>query len=136
MDPIEDLRTYLEGLRDGEAPDCDTVEDLLSRCWTRFSGSNATNMRPEKLSGRLEEIDWQPPVLAFMIIRHGAASRGSKRGERHRWVVDLSDSTAHCEEVGHRQLRPNAPSVDVAPLADMLAHAVIEREQHGWLDLK
>ena len=60
-------------------------------------------MAGHKLIGRMENVEWHPPILTFLIERHGGTVLGSARAELQRWTVDLDRRTATCERVGHRQ---------------------------------
>jgi hypothetical protein len=114
---LEALRAHLAGLEPGPVSEAGEVESLLAACWDRLDGSDAEGMNADKLSGRAEKLEWDPPVLSFVIARHGGTVMGSSRAEVHGWRIDVVDMTAHCSVAGHRQLRPMAPRLAVGPLA-------------------
>ena len=68
-----------------------------------------------------------PPKLCFSIERHGGTVMGSKRAERQTWMLNLQTLTAIPNETGYRQLQPNAPRLNVTPIAK----AVCEAAQQG-----
>ena len=112
---ISALRAYLAPLQPGPVPDAREVESLLAACWDRFDGGDAEGMSADKLIGRIAQVEWDPPVLSFLIERHGGTVMGSSRAAVHAWNIDVAQMTAHCLAVGHRQLKPMAPRLDVAP---------------------
>ena len=52
---------------------------------------------------------------------------GSSRAELQRWTLDPDTMTAVCEEVGHRQVAPMRPRLDIGPLADEIARLIVAR---------
>ena len=85
-------------------------------------------MAGHKLIGRMEHVEWHPPLLTFVIERHGGTVLGSTRAELQRWTVDLDRKTATCERTGHRQLSPMAKRVDVGSIADEVADKIVSGE--------
>jgi hypothetical protein len=81
-------------------------------------------MRAEKL-WRLEEPTWNPPCLSFLIERHGQTVMGSSRATVYKWQVDLQSLTAEVIEQKRRQLYPMDKRLDVKPIAEELAKAII-----------
>jgi hypothetical protein len=75
---------------------------------------------------RIEEPNWQPPVLEFWIERHGQTVRGSKRATAFKWRVNLDALTADIVEEKRRQLYSMDKRFDVNPIAENLAKAIIE----------
>jgi hypothetical protein len=57
------------------------VEGLLIECWGLLGGSSQEGTTADKLSGRIENLRWQPPYLLFQIERHGGTVMGSSRAE-------------------------------------------------------
>lgn len=49
---------------------------------------------------------------------------GSSRAEKQRWCLNLNAQVASHQIVGHRQLRPNAPALDVTSLAERVFEAL------------
>ena len=84
-------------------------------------------MSGRKLSGRIEDARWDPPLLSFSIERHGATVLGSTRAELHRWTLDLEAIAASAEPSGYRQVRPAQRRLDVQPLAEEIFAAMRER---------
>ena len=56
------------------------LERLLSEVWDDLGGSDC-GMAGHKLIGRMEHVEWNPPVLTFTIERHGGTVLGSTRAE-------------------------------------------------------
>ena len=130
---MQGLLDYLNSAGVGPIEDVRSVQQLLVDCWEEFSNSDAEGMTAYKLSGRMENVQWDPPHLTFEIERHGATVMGSSRAAVHQWVLDLSNRTAHCEEVGHRQLTPMAKRLDVKPMAREVADLIISRRHDDRL---
>ena len=74
-------------------------------------------MEPYKLN-RMEKAEWQPPILSFVVERHGGTALGSTRADLQHWTVNVETKEANCHIAGHRQLEPMQPRMDVKPLAD------------------
>jgi hypothetical protein len=91
-------------------------------------------MTAAKVARRVEEVEWQPPFLTFQIERHGAAFFGSSRAELQRWKLDVDHGTLELTSVGHRQLRPMQPRLNVRPLAEEIAGLI--RKRHADKRLK
>jgi hypothetical protein len=83
-------------------------------------------MSPEKLLGRMEQVEWSPPVLTFVIERHGRTCVGSTRADLYRWTINFITKTANCEKVGHRQLCPMARRLAIQPFAEEIAAKIIQ----------
>jgi hypothetical protein len=121
---ISDLRAFLDTRPRGPIPDASRLIELLASCWHDFAGSSETNMQPEKLA-RIEDPDWNPPILTFKIERHAQTVMGSTRASLYEWSLDLESRTASIMRKGRRQLRPIAKKLDVKPIAESLADAII-----------
>ena len=76
----------------------------------------------------MEAVEWHPPVLTFVIERHGGTVLGSTRAELQRWTVDLDHRIATCEQSGHRQLSQMASRVDVEPIGEEVADRIVTGE--------
>jgi hypothetical protein len=94
MDPMRDLRAYLDSVSPGGVPDPGKLEGLLGQCWDGFDRGEAEGMSGSKLRGRVQNLRWDPPRLFFEIERHGGTVLGSSRAERHEWNVDLVSRTS------------------------------------------
>lgn len=116
---MDELAAYLENLDRGSVEETTHLERLLAEIWDDLGGND--DMAGHKLIGRMEHVEWHPPVLTFVIERHGGTVLGSTRADIQRWTVDLDQQTATCEPSGHRQLSSMARRVDVDPIADEVA---------------
>ena len=118
---IKRLRDYLNS----QGPlDANQIGRLLSLCWDGLDGGTETNMRGEKL-WRIEQPSWEPPILEFSIERHGQTVNGSSRATVYRWSVDLEKGKADIIGEKRRQLYPMDKRLDVKPIAESLADAII-----------
>ncbi|MDA8336995.1 MAG: hypothetical protein M0Z41_18765 [Peptococcaceae bacterium] len=132
-DPVERLKAWLSKLAVG--PDdavppayVDEIEKLLAAAWPSLMGYEE-GMKPEKLRGRMEEIHWKPPVLSFAIERHGRTVMGSTRADLQYWDIDLNKRERTSSGGGYRQLYPMASRVNVSPLAEDVARAIVQGQQ-------
>jgi hypothetical protein len=106
----------------------DELFKLVEASWNEFSGSDETSMDTLKISRDKgpERTTWRPPCLSFVIERHGGTVLGSGRAEKQEWTLNLEKRTANHQQIGYRQLRPNAKPLDVKPLADGVCKVVQE----------
>jgi hypothetical protein len=123
------LAAHLATLPPGLVQDKDAVERLLIKEWHGLSGSDDGGMQSRKLNGRTESMEWNPPVLTFTIERHGGTVNGSSRAELQRWRVDTAERSAKIASSGRRQLRPAAKRLDVRPLAEAVAKAILNSSE-------
>jgi len=123
---LPNLTDYLCGQNPGRLLDTAELERHLADSWGSFEGNHAEGMTPEKLLGRMEKVEWLSPMLTFLIERHGGICLGSTRAELHRWSVNVTDKTAVCERVGHRQLRPMARRLSIQPMAEEVASKIVQ----------
>jgi hypothetical protein len=126
MGTMQELLNYLRPIPQGPIADGDALASVLASCWEEFEGASAEGMEPDKLHGRMEDIVWESPVLSFMLERHGDTVYGSTRAKLQCWQVNLETQTATCGTVGHRQLKPMKPKLNVKPLAEKIARLIIE----------
>jgi hypothetical protein len=117
---MDELTGYLKSLDPGPVEQTNQLERLLAKVWDDLGG-NEDGMTGHKLIGRMEQVEWHPPRLTFVIERHGGTVLGSTRAELQRWTIDLEQKIATCERTGHRQLSPMATRVDVKPIAEEIA---------------
>src|SRR5207245_2931298 len=82
-------------------------------------------MEGYKLHGRMESVEWRPPILSFEMERHGATALGSTRAEMLGWKLDLQQRKAAAYSCGYRQLTPREARLDVAALAEEVAGAIL-----------
>lgn len=94
------------------------VDRLLASCWDELGDSGEGGMQGNKLAGRMESVYWAPPILSFVIERHGGAACGSTRGELQYWEVDLDQKTARLVRSGRRQLKPMAKRLPIQSIAE------------------
>ena len=99
------LLDYVDGLTPAKVNDDGTLAGLLTDCWDEIGGSDAESTTAEKLR-RIEELEWHPPEISFVIERHGGMGMGSARADLHRWSVDVDMKRAGCDPSAHRQLKP------------------------------
>jgi hypothetical protein len=130
---ITALTDYLNGLEPGPVPDSGCLETLFAPCWEDLAGSSDGGMEGNKLFGRMESVEWWPPLLTFKIERHGGASLGSSRAELQHWAVDISKRIACLGGSSHRQLRPSQSRLDVKPLANAVARSILSRQRDEYL---
>lgn len=129
QDPIDRLKALLpEALSTKPA-----VESLLAQVWDSLVGDDG-GMVGRKLHGRMEAVAWNPPMLTFQIERHGAAGLGSSRAEVQEWTVDLEQRTKSVLVVGRRQLHQPQTRLDVMPVAEELAIAILGGRQDPRLN--
>jgi hypothetical protein len=130
-----ELRRHLEALPSGPVEPPDQIESLLAACWRELAGGSEGGMAGSKLHGRMEEVTWQPPVLAFSIERHGATVLGSSRAELHHWSVNVEQGTAvKAASSGYRQLVPREKPLDVGALVGELVKLIRNRRRDARLD--
>jgi hypothetical protein len=128
MSTIEELATVLQNIPAGLIPTAMRADvlNLLSGCWEQFDGSTDSNMAHWKVirEGGATDMAWDPPVLSFVVERHGATVLGSTRAEKQRWLLNLEKKTANHWSDGYRQLYPKAPPLNVKPIAEQVFEAV------------
>lgn len=108
----------------------DEVIQALQTAWSELAVSyDPGATEPYKLA-RAEDVCWQPPVLNFVLERHGATVHGSSRAELHHWEVDLAAGTATVVKTGYRQLHRQSPKWDARPAAEEVANALRHGHDH------
>jgi hypothetical protein len=53
------------------------------------------------------------------------------------WRVDIEAMTADCQQIGHRQIQPMQPRLNVGPLADEIARLIVTKAEDArlkWYD--
>ena len=134
------LLRYVSKTPPGPIPDAANLERLLAASWHEFSGDDG-GMTGDKLLGRMEAVVWQTPILSFTIERHGGTVMGSSKATLQEWALDLENMTARCAEEGFRQVYAREPRLNVRPLAEEVASAILLRRederlkwhQDGWV---
>lgn len=130
------LKEKLMHVPSGAVLDTNGLDRLLADCWSDLEGAYDGGMEASKLLGRMESIHWQPPILTFVIERHGGTVCGSTRAELQHWEVDVDRMTATIVKTGQRQVAPMARRVSVMPVAQEIAEAALQGksdERLRWL---
>src|SRR5258708_33451648 len=128
MNPaLNNLQDYLRTIPPGPVSDTTDLERLLAACWHKLDGDDG-GMEGRKLLGRMEQVSWTPPLLAFTIERDGGTVMGSSRATLQEWSVDMEKATVHCVEARSRQIRPMQARLDVRPLAEEIAALVMSHK--------
>ncbi len=113
------------------------IENALITSWDDLNlTDDFTSMEAYKLSGRMENIEWNPPLLIFIIERHGGTVMGSSRAELFKWIVDTSKHTATCQQSGHRQLKPMSKRYNAAKGAHEIVSLILSASQDSRLTWK
>ncbi len=126
---MKQLLEYLVSIQTGPVSDTAKLEDLLAACWDEFADSEAEGMEAYKLHSRMDNVHWDSPVLTFVIERHGGTVLGSSKAERHKWTLNMDTRTASCEYLGHRQVRPMQPRLDIRPVAEEIVQLIIDHQE-------
>jgi hypothetical protein len=130
MEKLRELVSFLTGLPPGDVSDTKALEAILARCWHCLTGGEIGGMAGDTLVGRMEQVSWQPPVLSFVIERHGAPALGSTRAELQYWEVDLEKQIAMLTGTCLRQTRPPQRSIrraQMESLAEQIASLLEDR---------
>ena len=122
---MNQLQELLATVPPGAVADDLGLDNALAACWDGLRGSGEGGMDADRL-GRMKSIRWQPPILSFVIERHGGLMVGSTRAELQHWEVNLNDRTACIGKEGHRQEKPMARPVPVKAIAAEIAGLVID----------
>lgn len=130
--PIDDLRKYLEKTPPGRIDNAADLENLLDQCWDELEG-DIGGMAGNKLHGRMEDVEWNPPILRFTIERHGGTVMGSSRAELQDWRIDVEVKRVYCSVSSYRQIYPREPALNVNPIADEIRDLILNREQDDRL---
>lgn len=108
------------------------LEPLLAACWHEFDG-DCGGMTGDKLIGRMEEVEWNPPLLRFVIERHGGLVMGSTRADLQHWNINLEDNAIELVHVGVRQIRPMAARVSITGIADEITQQILSGDGSDYL---
>ncbi len=128
-----DLLKFLGSFPPGPVTDTDTLEPLLAETWDAFNGDDG-GMSGYKLWDRMEKVEWHPPILSFVIERHGGTCCGSTRAELQGWELDVEQMTViTAKTVSYRQLCWTAERFDIKALAEELAGLIVKHESDEWL---
>ena len=124
---LKQLQDCLAKVRPGpikEDEEGDVVTSALCEVWEDLDGSDAERTDDSKLC-RIENLHWEPPYLWFELERHGGTCMGSTRAAIHKWSVDVKNGQAWVDTSGYRQIHPMDKPLDVRPIADKAAAAII-----------
>ena len=126
-DCLIELNRHCAALPPGPIADVPILERLLAAAWNALTGSEG-GMEGYKLLDRMEAVVWNPPLLSFVVERHGGTVQGSTRAELQHWHVDVERKTALLGKIGWRQLRPPAKRF---PMKEFVAEVIeaIRNEQ-------
>jgi hypothetical protein len=136
---MDKLQLFLSNISPGPISDKSALESLLMHYWDGIDGSSHGGMKAYKLAGRIEEPTWKPPVLSFIIERHGGTVQGSSRAELQRWTVDIDNRSAEVSDASYRQLEARQPSWtkdDAAKIVLEVSNVIRNSSQHqlvSWL---
>ncbi len=118
---MDNLQTLLATIQSGKLGDTADLERLLVASWDEFTGDHG-GMEGHKLLRRIEDVTWQPPILCFVIERHGGTVLGSTRAELQHWEVNVEKKTAVIVKYGHRQLPRQR--IYIKPLVECILAAI------------
>jgi hypothetical protein len=121
------LREYLSTVQPGPITEVTTLQSLLADSWSELSVDFQVGMQPDKLYRPIESCVWEPPLLTFIVERHGGTVSGSSRADLQEWTINVNTCIAECAVVGHRQIRKMQPRLDVQPLVNEIAEFILER---------
>lgn len=122
---MDELIQYLRTMPAGPVRDLEAVDSLLAECWDDLAGSRSGGMAAYKLHRRMEDVYWAPPILSFIIERHGRTVHGSTRAELQRWEINVAQRSAEKVGSSHRQVRGMARRVNVKPIAQEIARLIL-----------
>ncbi len=126
------LLSFLERFQPGTSlseQDTSDLESLLTKAWPTISGADAGGMKVEKLSGRIENAAWNPPLITFDIERHGGTVLGSTRATLQGWTINTSDWTARVYEGKWRLKTPQQPALRMEPLVAEICDIIVNRSE-------
>lgn len=129
----QQIRQLLLNLGPGHISDVVQLQHLLAEVWSSLSGASDGGMKGDKLLDRAESMSWDPPYITFSIERHGSVVNGSTRAEIQDWCVDLDKWTAEIISTRCRQLLPASRPMPVNTPAEEIAHAILNKQEHGSL---
>src|SRR5690348_5902553 len=119
---LNELREHLRNATPGGLNGDRLLPEILANCWDELHPAESTSA--DKLY-RLEQRVWQPPILTFVLERHGATCLGSSRAALHKWTVEISSGVALCDSsFSSRQLGSADERLDVRTPAQEVASAI------------
>lgn len=129
---VETLCRHCTDLPPGPVADELALRQILADAWNDLVRDDG-GMEPYKLLRPLEAVSWTPPVLSFVIERHGSLAVGGTRAERQHWHVDVEAGTATLGKVGWRQNKPQRDDFPVKATAEEIADAIRNCQKHERL---
>jgi hypothetical protein len=130
---LSHLRSLLQNMQGGPIAhrDEERVISALTESWHELTGSTDTKMDAWKITReRPSELRWDPPVLSFVILRHGAMAFGSSAAERQKWEVNLEQQAAHHVRLGLKRLRPRAKTLDIEAIVTKVCEVIRAGSNH------
>jgi len=119
---MKELLEKLKTIPKGPIKQVAEIESLIIESWDEFSGSGDGGMNAYKLIDRIENLNWDPPILSFIIERHGSiVVGGSTRAEKQKWELNTENRTALFSITGYKQIKPKQKSLNVTPIVEELA---------------
>ncbi len=109
------------------------VEAALNGVWHLLDTAQVGGMLPEKLLGRMEKIEWKPPILTFVVERHGATVMGSVYADLQDWQVNVAECTATLAEGKKRLLGAKQPPLKVEPLVTEIVELIAKCQEDDRL---
>ena len=113
----ESFLQYVSSLPTGQLEKADTLISFLKPIWGSLSGSSNQSTTASKLD-RMEGISWEPPLLEFILERHGGTVNGSS--------VNINNWSAAIYKEGHRQLSPTSPRYNATNDAKAIAQLLLQ----------
>lgn len=113
------------------------LERLLAECWDELELPNNGGMRADKLLGRTEDLEWEPPRITFVIERHGGMVNGSSRAELQGWSINMETASADFSTHGYRSEETIDVIRKVKPIAEEVADLILNNKMDDrikWAD--
>ena len=122
---LDSLRKLLAEIKPGKIPDhvLPALIGGLGKIWNKLPGATDEKMEALKL-GRGSGWTWHPPVVSFLIERHGSTVLGSSRALMQEWSLDLDTGAVTWDPAGFRQLSPMNPRFNAKAAAQRIAEAL------------
>jgi hypothetical protein len=130
---MKELIDYMDSFNAGPITETTKLTNLLETFWSEFAGSTSEGMTGNKLRNRIEDVNWNPPMLSFSIERHGATVLGSSRAEYQSWEINFEEKTASFQNIGYKQIIPKAPRMNLRPIAEEIAHMIMSYQEDSRL---
>jgi len=133
-DPVAYLEVVLQKIPSGSiiGEQESEVVNALAAAWSSLPGHEEQSTWSSKVH-RAEKLNWEPPVLKFILERHGATVNGSSRADLHHWEVNVQTGYATIRRIGKRQLEPMSRPLNVGPIAEKVADAIVNHQKNDWL---